>query len=90
MEEVLEKYTALEAISAAEKDEAATFIKSAADRVKYGKALSAEALLHHGLSQGKEKGPDIVRSVLAQVAGNQVCEELVSACMLEAARQTIG
>ena len=90
MEEVLEKYTALEAFTTAEQDEAATFIKSATDRVKRGKALCAEALLHHGLSQGKEKGPDIVRSVLSQVAGNQVCEELVSVCMLEAARQIIG
>ena len=89
---VIEKYQSFGAydLSDAEKKEQSSFIQEATDRVRFGKALCADSLLHFGLHQGGEKGSEIIRSVLSQVAGEQVSEELLSPALLQAARQTIG
>ena len=60
------------------------------ERVQLGRALVAEALMHHGLCQPKNKALEVIRSVLTQIAGGQVDETLVCPRMLEAAREMMG
>ncbi|CAE7798034.1 unnamed protein product [Symbiodinium sp. CCMP2456] len=87
---IIDKYQNLGAIKQADKQELNDFLKEAAERVRFGKALCADSLLHYGLSQGGDKGCEIIRSVLSQVAGEQVSEELLSPALLHAARQLLG
>ena len=88
-EKLLEKVDC--ALTSEEKQTMRLSVQAAQTRVGQAKALVAEALLHHGLSHKvKAQGRDVIRSVLSQIAGGQVAEEMVFSTLVQAGREMIG
>lgn len=79
------------ALTTEEKQTMRLSVQAAQARVGQSKALVAEALLQHGLSHKvKTQGRDVIRSVLSQIAGGQVPEEMVFSTLVQAGREMIG